>query len=479
MLSPPSPVQGMNYFSLGSFRVERGLFVMAVLFLLSLPFVTPRVAASDEIEYFSYLPSLLLDGDLNFRNQYEYFCNLNFQDCVRSRFKETFLDQYTATGLQINFGPMGTAVLWLPFYLAAHLFALVAQNINPAFAANGVSAPYIYAVCLASVFYGWFGMYLAYRIARKYFAEWIALGAALTILFATNAVYYMYVAPAFSHAASLFASALFVFVWWRTRDSRASGNLRDWFVLGASGGLMTMVREQEGVFFVMPFVEGVLVLYRVLRSHENFLALKKWLVGSVVMVVGAFVVFLPQLISYRVLNGNFLPARNVTDKFTWDGAHVLDVLFSNFHGLFTWTPVVLLGVIGLFFLWRHDKLLAAIFLVAFAAETYLLGSFSTWFGGAAYGGRRFINCTVIFVVGLAAFVHGIQTRVPRPILASASVVLIVWNLFFIIQFVTGMVPRQQPVDMLEMARNQFLGVPPRLFEIAQRFVTNRSSFFKQ
>ncbi len=469
----------MNYFSFGRVRIERGLFVMAVLFVVSLPFVTPRVAASDEIEYFSYLPSLLLDGDLNFRNQYEYFCNLDLNNCVASRFKETFLDLKTPTGLQINFGPMGTAVLWLPFYLAAHLFALVAQQFNPAFAANGVSAPYIYAVSVGSVFYGWLGMYLAYRIARAYFDEFISLSSALVILFATNAVYYMYVAPAFSHAASLFASALFVYVWWRTREARARGNWRAWFVLGASGGLMMMVREQEAVFFVMPLVELSLIAYRVLRKREVFGTLQKWIVGAMVMVVGALLVFLPQLVTYRILNGNFLPARNVTDKFTWDGNHIFDVLFSNFHGLFTWTPVVLLAVIGLFFLWRRDKVVAAAFLLAFAAETYLLGSFSTWFGGAGFGGRRFINCTVLFVVGLAAFADGIQTRVSRPLLVGAGAVLVMWNLFFIIQFVTGMIPRQQPVDMIEMARNQFVGVPPRLVEIAQRFVTNRGSFFKR
>jgi hypothetical protein len=93
--------------------------------------------------------------------------------------------------------------------------------------------------------------------------------------------------------------------------------------------------------------------------------------------------------------------------------------------------------------------------------------------------RRFINCTVIFVVGLGALADALQTRVPRSILAGAGAVLIVWNLFFIVQFVTGMVPRQQPVDMLEMARNQFVGVPPRLFEIAQRFITNRASFYQR
>lgn len=240
-----------------------------------------------------------------------------------------------------------------------------------------------------------------------------------------------------------------------------------------------MVREQEAVFFVIPLLEIAYAMFGVLRSRENFAGLKKWFAGALVMLGGAFVVFIPQLLTYRVLNGNFLPARNVTDKFTWDGAHILDVLFSNFHGLFTWTPVVLLAVIGLFFLWRRDKFLAAAFLIALAVETYLLGSFSTWFGGAAYGGRRFINCTVLFVVGLAAFVDVISTRVSRPLIVGAGAALIVWNLFFIIQFVTGMAPRQQPVDMLEMARNQFVGVPPRLLEIARRFVLNRGSFFKQ
>src|SRR6478672_4593061 len=142
----------MNYFSLGRFRIERGALVMAVLFLVSLPFITPRVAASDEIEYFSYLPSLVFDHDLNFRNQYQYFCDRD-PNCVSPTFHRTFLDLKTPTGLQINFGPLGTAILWLPFYLVAHLIALVGQNFNPAFAANGVSTPYIYAICIGSVFY--------------------------------------------------------------------------------------------------------------------------------------------------------------------------------------------------------------------------------------------------------------------------------------------------------------------------------------
>ena len=416
--------------------------MLALVFLVTIPLLTPRVAASDEIEYFSYLHSIVFDHDLNFRDEYEHFCDLNLRDCIDSRFKETFLDDRTPTGLPTNFGPMGSALLWSPFYLIAHPVALVVHRVYPDISADGYSAPYIYAISFASLLYGWIGLALAYFIARDYVNGRIALGATLAILFATNAVYYMYVAPAMSHAPSLFASALFVFVWYRTRESRARGSWAEWALLGACGALMTMVREQEGLFILIPVVESLVLTARSLApqpasgangtairtgrlplgsdvpaaknakdiqgSSLHLLRLKERITGLATMSVAWFVVFIPQLIAYRVLNGYFLPAKDVTQKFTWDGAHIGDVLFSNLHGLFSWTPLTIFGVIGLLFLWRRDKVMAAALIFTFATEVYLLGSFSTWFGGAAFGMRRFVNCTALFVVGLAMLVDATQ-----------------------------------------------------------------------
>ena len=47
--------------------------VLTLLFLISLPAVTTRFYASDEIEYFAYLRSLYFDRDLSFDNEYRYF----------------------------------------------------------------------------------------------------------------------------------------------------------------------------------------------------------------------------------------------------------------------------------------------------------------------------------------------------------------------------------------------------------------------
>ena len=159
----------------------------------------------------------------------------------------------------------------------------------------GFPRPIFTAVCMARFRVLWLAGHLSarYGLHAGYFDEPATHShGAGDFVCDKCAVLYSF-APAFSHATSLFASALFVFVWWRTHVSRASGDWKTWFVLGLSGGLMTMVREQEAVLFVIPLVEGIHLLYRAIRTHEHFGALRKWIAGAVVMVLGAFLVFLP------------------------------------------------------------------------------------------------------------------------------------------------------------------------------------------
>ena len=47
--------------------MRRDLAILAIAFLISLPLVTPRIYASDEVQYYAYLRSLLFDRDLDLR----------------------------------------------------------------------------------------------------------------------------------------------------------------------------------------------------------------------------------------------------------------------------------------------------------------------------------------------------------------------------------------------------------------------------
>ena len=141
---------------------------------------------------------------------------------------------------------------------------LVARALGARVAADGYWQPYISAVCYASYLYGWAGLLLAYRLARRWAAPFLGALATVAIWLGTSAFFYMMVAPPWSHAVSLFTVALFTTVWLRTRTP-AGRTWRHWAALGFCAGLMMLVREQDALFLTLPAVETLFQLWRALR----------------------------------------------------------------------------------------------------------------------------------------------------------------------------------------------------------------------
>jgi hypothetical protein len=221
--------------------------------LLALLFVvpcrgTPRIYASDEIQYFAYLRSLWFDRDVSFENEYRWFYDRGI--AASPGFHETFLERTTETGRRINFGTIGSALLWAPFYAVGDLVARARAGSDPSVAVDGFSAPYIAAVAYGSAAYGMLALWLSIRIARRLVGP--GLAPALAVLCGTPLVFYMYVAPPMSHACSAFAVALFTLTWLRAREKWSPC----WAVaLGLSGALMAMVREQDLLFVAGPALD--------------------------------------------------------------------------------------------------------------------------------------------------------------------------------------------------------------------------------
>src|SRR5258708_37529213 len=96
------------------FSVLSSQVIALLVFLLSLPLVTARIYASDEVEGFAWLHSLAFDRDVSFGNEYEYFYRSG--QVKNPGFHETFLEGRTESGRYRNFTTMGAAILWAPFY---------------------------------------------------------------------------------------------------------------------------------------------------------------------------------------------------------------------------------------------------------------------------------------------------------------------------------------------------------------------------
>ena len=467
---------------------RRGWFgewgLLLLLGAVALTLFTPRLYGADEIKYFAHLRSAYFDYDLHFENEYAHFID---RDPVAHAGLVPYRDEVTATGRRLNDGPIGSALLWAPFYVVADLLVVAARVAGSEVPRDGYSWPYVWAVCLGSLFWGTIGLFLTYRSCREYADAQSSTAALVGIWFATPVVFYLYITPPMAHANSLFAVSLFVFIWLQTRDER---QLIEWAALGVSAGLMVLVRELNWLFLLAPAVDELgeaWDAYRVARIESSLQArglLSTWwrrfaprVRGWAAMGLPLLLVVTPQLIVYRLLHGTFGPTPFVVDKFEPWPVHAVSVLLSGFHGLFSWSPITLVGVLGLLALARRNGRVALALALVFAAEVAVIGSYDTWPGGASFGARRFINCTPIFAIGLAALLDRLRPTGHR--VAVAGIVLaIVWNFGLAVQYSTGIIPRDQPVSMRTIVRNQFLEVPPRIGGIAWRFLTDRPSFYR-
>ena len=456
---------------------------LCIVAVLALPLFTPRVYGADEIKYFAALRSVYFDRDLHYANEYAHFIG---RDPVAHAGLRPYMEGETPTGYRLNDAPIGTAVLWSPFYVAADIGVAAARSLGAAVPRDGYAWPYVWAVCLGSLFWGTAGMFLAYRLCRAYASRTASLWGVVAIWFASPVVFYLYITPAMAHANSMFAVTLFLLLWQRGRVDRAA---RGWVILGAAAGLMILVRELNWLLLLVLAVDETQGILHVVQSADGQrvrgaplvrAAVVEWWrrsVGYLCFAVALGIVVAPQLYVYQTLNGTFGPTPFVVEKFSLLPRYAFAVLFSGFHGLFSWHPVTLVAVLGLAALWRRAPWVAAALVVFVAAQVLVIGSYETWWGGASFGARRFINCTAIFSLGLAVGFGTLRGRF-RHLAAAGIAGLVLWNAGLAVQYSVGLIPRDAPVSIGRIARNQVFEVPPRIAQIAWRFAFDRSSLYR-
>lgn len=469
---------------------RREAVFLVLLFVASLPAVTARLYSSDEVQYFSYLRSLWFDQDVSFENEYRYFYDHHIAQTPD--FYETFLVRTeAATGRRINYGTMGCAILWAPFYAVGDLSARLLRAAGRDLAADGYSRPYVSAVAYGSAFYGYCAILLAIGAVRRVVGSQ-AISSGLAVWLGTPLLFYSYIAPPFSHACSAFAVALFVTVWLRVRRT---WSLRGMVSLGFAAALMAMVREQD-IFFAL----GVLVDFALTRVTATGIAARKQTVAAALVGSAAFAAgYIPQLLAYTALNGRPGPSPLVARKMFWHAPHALQVLADTEHGFFFWTPLAALAILGLILMSvaprQHSSTgaegetargtsaasdiqrISACLLLMAALQVYISGAVESWTVAGAFGQRRFVGLTIVLVIGLAALREWVRGRIPRIALNVLIALCVWWNIALMAEFGTFMMNHQR-LELRRNAYDAFVTLPRMAPQLLYRYFTARSSFYR-
>ena len=395
----------------------------ASLFLLPKP--TSRLVVGDALHYYVYLRSAVFDRDLHFENDYRGLVTgmRGGEDGPIVREETT-----TNTGHLRNVMSVGPAILWAPMFLLATAAVWAARVVGIEYPLDGFAplfqvTPFYSGIAAAAA-----GVWLTFRLLERWFGRRIAIWSALTMWLASSAIYYSLVSPAYSHAATMLAASAFFYVWGTTLTDTS---VRRYAAVGAMGGLCALMRWQDVVFLVAPVAEIALLVGRRRIAADTGL--------SRLAVCGATAVaaFVPQIVAWLIIFGQPIALPQGSGFMRWTSPHLVDVLFSDFHGLFSWTPITLVAVTGLVFVSRGAttdgrRALALGTVAAFVASWYVNAAVVDWWAGEAFGARRFVSCFPILSVGLAAALQRWPGRLVP--LASIAVTFVVLNVLLLLQY---------------------------------------------
>jgi hypothetical protein len=226
---------------------------------------------------------------------------------------------------------------------------------------------------------------------------------------------------------------------------------------------MGLVREQD-FFFALPALVPAL-------SPALGANVKERLRRLVAFGATAVLVFSPQLLVYQILNGAPAPSSHVRGKMEWISPHFLQVLFSPEHGLFFWSPILLLFAGGALLLWKKQREAALVLAAGFLLQVYISGAVESWTQAGAFGSRRFVGATAIFAVWGALVLAALLPRLHRVGVAALVALFVLWNVSLMVQFGLGIMDRDK-LRWDEVTYNALYKVPPRFLGVVRGYFEN-------
>ena len=400
--------------------IATGIAITHVVGILITTGIDGPLIQGDGRAYFAYLPSLILDRDLDLRNQFAV---------LRPEGNTPYPFGVGQSGRAANPFPIGAALLWLPGY-AAGLALDAMTGVTDAHSPLGYGPGAVWGSAVWCLLLVGVGAEATRKLSRACVGVREAFPATVMAWVATPALYYTLITPLYSHAAAWFAVSLMLWCTWRAAQHPHSLGL--WTVAGLVAGSVVSVRFQDAPLLSVPLIVLACMRYRSDRGRMTVLPLMAW-------VTGAALGYLVQGLAWWVIHGSWLPWRDMGEFSVPALSDLFGTLFSlGYRGWISWTPLVLPGLIGLVILGRRaeapmTRWFAWAGLVGIVGML-LLDLIHPYGAGAAFGGRRYVSVTPLLALGLTAFLGGLAGPVARVVAWRVFPLLTVWNLWVLASY---------------------------------------------
>ena len=370
-----------------------GCYILLFLFFKNPAVSWDRSINSDGKGYYAYLPAIFIYHDLTYKFVESY--ESKYYPADRSVFKEFRLQK---DGKTINKCFPGLAILWLPFFLIAHLLSYFLG-----YPMDGYSLLYQYAISIAALMYLWLGCRFLMKLLIRLGASTNS-AAFITFIIAigTNIMYFVVVEDSMSHVYSFSLITLFLYYVYRYFQEQKGKYLILFSILY---GLIILVRPPNGLIIMLiplmywltnPSKSNPLpTIFHRLSSIQHPASSIQYPASSIKYSVSAllcllFLLSLP-LILWHSTTGHWLVYQYGEERYHFLHPHFFSLLFSYNRGWFVYTPVALISIIGLFRIFQKNRTVfywTTAFLLLFI---YISSCWWMWYFASKCGQRIFID----------------------------------------------------------------------------------------
>ncbi|MFA6950342.1 MAG: hypothetical protein WCQ70_06630 [Lentimicrobiaceae bacterium] len=380
-----------------------------------------RIIESDAKHYYSYIPAMLVYHDISLK-----FLDTNIGPNKNYFFTDSKFDD----GRHYIVTTMGVAVLQSVFIVPLHYTLKLSGE-----PADGFSAPYKIAIMLSSLFYFILGLFLIRHllIKRLKYNDYVTALTIMAIGIGTNIVVYLMREPGMSHVYSFFSIVLFAYV--LDKFLHNPGMLKA-LLTGVCFGMVVLIRPINvliGMLFILWDISSLKDL------KERFLFYIKNPINVLLVVAGAIIIWIPQLMYYYYLTGSIFFSGYSDTNFYFNNPQIIHNLFSYRKGWFLYTPIMAFAVIGLIPLYKKHRNFFWPVISILAILVYVNSSWYSWWFGGGFGQRAYIEIYGLLAIPLAALINAAWSK---KILMKIVTVLLVFvfifhNIFEVKQYLKG------------------------------------------
>ncbi len=363
-----------------------------------------KYITSDGIGYYIHLPAVFIYQDISC----DFLKNVKGYENSQHDFK---MDTKQGRVI-VNFA--GVSLLWMPFFLLAHGLSFILG-----FATDGFAPLYQYSIAAAAIFYLLTGLIALRKLLTLYkINNGIIAFVQFLFVFATPLYFYTVYDASFTHVYSFSLITLFLLLLKRFFTNPRPALIIYCCIILA---LTSVIRPTNGIFsvFFIPFAAGSV---QTLKSGFRFLLRRyNYLLMGLLLCLP---VFFYQLIFYYWQTGHFLVYSYGSNAvFNFLDPKISEILFSYEKGLFLYTPLLLLSLIGFFVLFKQSIFEGFSLLFVLVLVIYTMASWYCWQMGMSFGNRGFVEFFQIFAILFALSLQKQKLKVPLIVISLGLLVL--------------------------------------------------------